>query len=514
MVLTWVPPSPPARRTFFDNHTSSKIKPEFIDAYIEKERSMGRYLGPFSRTELEHLIGPFRTSPLGLVPKSTPGSFRMIQDMSFPRNDPDISSVNAGIDSDAFPTKWGTFDSVSELILSLPPGCVAAAFDISAAYRITPIHPSQQRWFCVSWRERIFLDLAVAFGMASSAGVFGSIADMLVAIYEKAGFGPLRKWVDDFFAIRLPGQSWTEQDFMDLTAALGVPWSIEKLKPFATVQRYIGFDWDLDRKMVSLPTEKLAAILELMQQWILPNATFTASEAAHMHGKLVHIGCIFPLIRPFLRSIAFFAASFNSRKVKWHPRPSVITDIKWIYFIINESPNCRPLSDPTPIDIGWWGDASSSYGIGIIINHWWAVWRWAPGTRVGTGKDSQFDIGWAETVAVELGFRLGLTLGLLQPRENGRNKFLVRSDNLGVVSVLNKGRSRSDHTNTILREIYQLQARNNVRLQSVHVRSEENISDALSRGEITKFLSAFPTARRAPFLSLPAHLGRHLIPSS
>ena len=183
--------SPPPTSTYiFKNHASSNAKPEFIDEYIDKERTAGRYLGPFTPQALEQLIGPFRTSPLGLVPKSTPGAFRMIQDMSFPRNDPNISSVNAGIDSDAFPTEWGSFSSLSELILSLPTGCVAAAFDISAAYRITPITPSQQMWFCVHWRERLYLDLAVAFGMASSAGVFGSIADMLVAIYRKAGFRP------------------------------------------------------------------------------------------------------------------------------------------------------------------------------------------------------------------------------------------------------------------------------------------------------------------------------------
>jgi hypothetical protein len=31
------------------------------------------------------------------------------------------------------------------------------------------------------------------FGMSSSAGVFGAIADMLVAIYMAAGFGPISK---------------------------------------------------------------------------------------------------------------------------------------------------------------------------------------------------------------------------------------------------------------------------------------------------------------------------------
>ena len=76
------------------------------------------------------------------------------------------------------------------------------------------------------------------FGLASSAGVFGSVADMLINIYSASGFGPLVKWVDNFFAICLPEHSWTENNFLELTSTLGIPWSIEKLRPLAVCQRY------------------------------------------------------------------------------------------------------------------------------------------------------------------------------------------------------------------------------------------------------------------------------------
>ena len=109
--------------------------------------------------------------------------------MSFPRSDPNIMSVNAGINSDDFPTLWGTFDSTAELILSIPPGCVAATFDISAVYHLTPIHPNQQHALCIFWDGAVYVDRAVMFGLTSSAGVFGAIADMLVAIYGAANFG-------------------------------------------------------------------------------------------------------------------------------------------------------------------------------------------------------------------------------------------------------------------------------------------------------------------------------------
>jgi hypothetical protein len=125
----------------------------------------------------------------------------MIQDLSFLRNDPKFSSVNSNINSDDFPTMWGTFNSTAKLILSLPEGCLVVTFDISAAYQMTPVDPRQQNALCIFWDGKVYVDRAVMFGLSSSAGVFGSIADMLVAIYRAAGFGPLTKWVDNFFVV-------------------------------------------------------------------------------------------------------------------------------------------------------------------------------------------------------------------------------------------------------------------------------------------------------------------------
>lgn len=234
--------SRPSKPSYFENHTSALLDPEFISSYIAGEQLTSRYSQPFKPAELGAVIGPFCTSPLGLVPKPHTDIYRMIQDMLFPRGCSSVLSVNAGIDSDDFPTAWGTFDSTSALIITLPEGCHAATFNISAAYRITPIRPWQQNMLCVFWKGKVYVDRAIMFGLTSSARVFGSIADMLVAIYERAGFRPIRKWVDNFFVILLPDQFWSEEDFISLTGFCGVPWSRAKTRPLAVVQHFIGFD--------------------------------------------------------------------------------------------------------------------------------------------------------------------------------------------------------------------------------------------------------------------------------
>ncbi len=264
---------------------------------------------------------------------------------------PTTPSVNSGVNSDDFPTAWGTFDEVSEMLLNLPPGCEAATFDVSAAYRITPVRPDQQNALCVFWKGKVYVDRALCFGLASSAGVFGAVADMLVAIYKAYGFGPITKWVDDFFVVRLPHQRYSEQEFMAVTAPAGVPWSIPKLRHFASRQRFTGFDWDLWALVVCFPTDKLEAVLTLLGEWTAFGRCFSLREAASLHGKLVHTSTIFPLIRPFIRSTSKFASSFRSPRASLHVPDAVQADLNWIIELLRTLPNELPLAWKEPWDL-------------------------------------------------------------------------------------------------------------------------------------------------------------------
>ena len=60
-----------------------------VDQKLAKELAAGRLAGPFIAAPFH----PFRVSPLGLVPKKSPGEFRLIHHLSFPRG----SSVNDGM---------------------------------------------------------------------------------------------------------------------------------------------------------------------------------------------------------------------------------------------------------------------------------------------------------------------------------------------------------------------------------------------------------------------------------
>ena len=156
------------------NHKSALSFPTHVMSHISTELSSCRYSGPFSKSKLESLIGLFCTSPLGTVPKSELSDERwIIQDLSFPRDDPSRRLVNDHINIDNFRCNWGTFNDVKTIVLDAPPGTKAVTLNVDSAFRCCPIVPSQQPNFVVHWNNLFYIDHNAPFGTTSSGGVFG-----------------------------------------------------------------------------------------------------------------------------------------------------------------------------------------------------------------------------------------------------------------------------------------------------------------------------------------------------
>ena len=77
-------------------------------------------------------------SPIGLIPKSEPGKFRLIQHLSFP----DGSSVNDGIDLEVCKVKYATFFYDAQMVVRVGKlSALMAKVDIESAFRLLPVHP-------------------------------------------------------------------------------------------------------------------------------------------------------------------------------------------------------------------------------------------------------------------------------------------------------------------------------------------------------------------------------------
>lgn len=499
------------------NHASACNNPIPIQEYIDKELENGRYTGPFTKQELENIIGPFRSSPLGAVPKPGSSKIRLIQDLSFPRGDPTQASVNSEIDADDFPCDWSSFTDAFLMVARAPPGTEAAVFDVEAAFRRIPMRPEDQPHVVVMWLAKFFVDHCFCFGGASSPGIFGRVADALVRIFKGRGIVDILKWVDDFiffrYGKRRPDGSFEfnyDADLIwNLGKKLGWPWAPEKFMPFATTFTYIGFSWDLVQKLVQVPPKKKTKYLLKIDPWVEGFRT-TLDEVESLSGTLQHVCLAVPEGRSHQPSLWRFKKDFKKSKypnfVKRRLPHYVLEDMEWWRTkLADDFCGSKVAAPAAPADVSVYVDASTSWGIGIVINGRWYAWKLVGDWKALNEQDSldRRSIGWAEMVAVEL-----VVLYLIKAGWAGQH-IIVNSDNQGVIGALSAGRSKNMAQNASLRRIVNSLLESSTWVTTEYVNTKFNLADEPSRGIFSGSDTRLPN-----LVSIPRAISSFLKPVS
>ena len=101
---------------------------------------------------------------LGVVPKKTPGEFRLIHHLSYPKG----SSVNDGISAVNTSVQYARVDDAVRLIKSAGSPCFLAKTDIKNAFRIIPIQASDHYLLGLKWNNQYHYDCCMPMGCASS----------------------------------------------------------------------------------------------------------------------------------------------------------------------------------------------------------------------------------------------------------------------------------------------------------------------------------------------------------
>jgi hypothetical protein len=290
LVSTWVsklllpPHTPPP------NHAFATSAPAAVLKYIHKQLTLGHYSGPYTRNSLESLIGPFCTSPLGVIPKSN-GSECIIQDLSAGNRHHPL--VKSKITSDDFRTKWGNHKKVVPIVLEAPPRSLAATMDVDAVFCQCPVRPDQQNHFVVMWDNAFYLNHCVAFSSASTCGVFGHLANAFVAICHAHSMSPCTKWVDNFLFIAhlLPSPSqpcYSINNLVALGTWLGWLWKPLKTLLFDNIFTYLGFQWLLLQHTIEVPAAKKAKYLACLASWTASGTQVSCHRAETVLSTLVH----------------------------------------------------------------------------------------------------------------------------------------------------------------------------------------------------------------------------------
>jgi hypothetical protein len=121
-------------------------------------------------------------------------------------------------------------------------------------------------------------------------------------------------------------------------------------------------------------------------------------------------------------------------------------------------------------------DTSTGYGIGITIGRHWAQFQLTK--YWNHGPEPKRDIAWLETVAIRLGI---IALKKLKIRPG--KTLIVWTDNTTTESVISKRRAKNPSVNEEWKKIQKLLVEEEIDIVSRRVTSQNNVADALSRGD-------------------------------
>ena len=277
------------------NLISAEQLPDIVDLKLDKELSAGRIAGPFHNPPFP----VFRVSPLGVVPKKTPGEFRIIHHLSYPQG----SSVNDGISTDNTSVQYARVDDAIRLLKTAGRHCFMAKTDIQNAFRIIPIQPSDYNLLGWRWKQLYYFDRCMPMGCASSCKTFESFSTAIEWIARHKLLIDLILHLLDDFLIVAPSSDICEtqlNQFLELYEFLGVPVAPEKTSGPANVLSFAGIELDSVLMEARLPMDKVQKCLDAIFTF-LSRKKVTLKELQSLIGLLQFACSVVVPGRAFLR---------------------------------------------------------------------------------------------------------------------------------------------------------------------------------------------------------------------
>ena len=172
---------------------SAMDNPQVVTQYLESECRAGRVVGLLSIEEFPFM----HISRFGVIPKSTPGKWRLIVDMSSPEG----GGINDGIQETMCSLSYATVEDTTRGIVNYGTGALLITIDIRNAYRVVPVHPDDRWLMGMLWKGSLFVDTALPFGLRSAPKIFTALADAAEWIARQRGVEFVIHYLDDFLIV-------------------------------------------------------------------------------------------------------------------------------------------------------------------------------------------------------------------------------------------------------------------------------------------------------------------------
>ena len=361
-----------ACRSSTRNHPSAEKHPAVVSEYLQKQVAAGYMLGPFSPGQCSGMV----ISSLGVVPKSTPGKFRVIIDLSRP----DGHSVNDQICRELTHLAYSSIEDAALLMHSLGPSTQLAKIDIRDAYRIVPVCASERPFLAVAWQGGVYVDCQLPFGLASAPAIFSALAEALEWVLRQRGVHGVLHYLDDFLFLGAPATSECSKALAITIATcteLGVPLAQEKIEGPSTSLTFLGIRLCSTPLLLSLPQGKVDSLRVMLQRIVDSKSVHDAFAPESLVGHLVHATKVCPLGKAFLSGL--FQVLHGMQHSHGQPRRlnlATRADIGRWHSLLSTWPGVSvqqflALGQP---DRHLFSDASGSWGCGAwSLPHWFQL---------------------------------------------------------------------------------------------------------------------------------------------
>lgn len=450
----------------YKNHNSVYKNPAVVQEKLTKEFALGRISAPHMQLPFDNYV----CSPLGLVPKKTPGEYRIIHDLSFPKN----MSVNSHIPKSNSQVQYESIEHVIQLIKQFGPHSLMAKTDIEDGFRNIPIHPSDYHLLGFSWNGAYYFDKCLPMGASSSCQIFEKLSTALHwAMINKYNASGMSHLIDDFFFIGPPDSEKCFQDlsnFEILCKNIGIP--IKKSKtvlPTTTLTIY-GIEVDSVKMESRLPSDKLVKLKGALTS-TSKRKKITLQDLQSLIGLLNFACSVVVPGRAFLRRLIDLTCNVDNPRHYIKLNSEARCDIKaWQDFIVNFNGKSIFLQEEwtASTKLNLYTDASGSLGYAAILGSQWFASSW-----LDEHKPYQ--------IAIKELFPIVLALELWGHKLRN-HKILFFSDNMAVVEIINKQSSKDKILMRLVRRLVLAGLKFNVLFKAKHIPGKSNVvADHLSR---------------------------------
>ena len=490
-----IPYHGPREKRLSKNHGSALKQPDIIWKKLQEEISLGRVAGPFDVIPLQNLI----VSPIGLVPKSNPGEYRLIFDLSYPQGE----SINSGISREDSAVSYTKFDKVITMVRQEGRGAYLFKVDIKSAFRLLPIHPQDFQLLGMEFQGKYFVDKCLPFGLSVSCSLFEKFSCFLEWHIQKVTLSKMIiHYLDDFCGCQSDREKAEHilNKILASFAKLGVPVAQEKVEGPVTCLKFLGLEVDTVAMQVRIPQEKLDDLRKTIA-WVisLADRKITLKELQSLIGKL-NFACkaILPgraFCRRLIDATIGVKKSFHKIRVSRNMVKDLVT---WQSFLKNYNGATMMLDEDSKI-LDLYTDASGGLGFGAYFEGHWTMGPWPEKIQ-----SSKIDIMYKELFPI--------VLSLLLWGESFKNSRVVfHCDNAAVVAIVNKQSTPHKLSMGLLRLLVYFCLINNIVFRAKHIPGKSNgIADALSRFQLKRFKILAPQADKV-ITAIPSQIWTQLL---